>query len=266
MRAAVALVLAFAATAGADDKSPLKAIEGECALVSFEGKGLKGTKAETRKLSIARRDATVTENSITAEFAGTRATYTYKLDATKTPPHIDLTRTINDKTETNHGIYKVEDGVLTICATEADKPEMRPKEFKTGRDVYLMVIRKRHELEGAYTLVGMAAKGLTLTEADLNKVPAAERRLVIDDDEVILMFNGKDERGTFSFDKSKTPHRIDLGLTRDNKTEVSPGIYTFEKEVLTICASTSGESAKRPTEIKPGDNVTVFTLTKLPRK
>ena len=37
-------------------------------------------------------------------------------------------------------------------------------------------------------------------------------------------------------------------------------------DVLTICASTTNEPARRPTEIKPGDNVTVLTLTKLPRK
>lgn len=265
MRAAVALTLAFAfaAAARADDKPSLKSVEGDCALVSFEGKGLKGTRVETKKLPVARRDATVTENTITAEFAGKRETYTYETDAAKSPPHIKLTRTADGKTETNHGIYKVEDGVLTVCATEADRPEARPTEFKTGRDVYLMVIRKRHELEGTYTLVGMAARGLTLTEADLDKVPAAERRLVIDEDEVILMFNGKDERGTFAFDKSKTPHRVDLGLTRDGKAETSPGIYTFDKGVLTICAGTGGA---RPTAIKPADNATVFTLAKQPRK
>lgn len=291
MRAALVLtvVLAFAATAGADEPVTLKAVEGHGALVRFEAKQYKGSPAETRKRTSAQRDTDVTGDSITAEFAGVRRTCAYTLDATKS--HIDLTYTDNGGTHTNYGIYKVEAGVLTICASEAIKPELRPTEFKTADGVFrafvgvaiiqvpvrpiefktadgvfLMAIRKRHELEGAYTLVGMAAKGLTLTEADLSKVPAADRKLIIDDDEVILMFNGKDERGPFAFDKSKTPHRIDLGLTRDNKTEISPGIYTFEKGVLTICAGTSGESGRRPTEIKPGDNVTVFTLTKLPRK
>jgi uncharacterized protein (TIGR03067 family) len=268
MRAACILIFVtgVAGFAGDPPAAPLKAVEGECALVAFDGKGLKVNKADLKKLPLARRDATVTADAITAEFAGKRETRTYKVDNTKSPAHIDLTLAAGGKTETSYGIYKVEGGVLTICASEEDKADARPTEFKAGKGVYLMTVRKRGELEGTYAIVGLAAKGLTLGEADLKKVPEAERLLVIDDDELVLMFNGKDERGTFGVDASKTPPHINLGLTRDGKTETSPGIYKYEDGVLTIAAATGTDLAARPTEFKGGDKVTLFTLKKLPRK
>lgn len=266
MRAALALVFALGGTALADDKSPLKTVEGRGALVGFDGKGLKVNKADLKKLPIARRDVVVAGGTITAEFAGKRETRTYKVDDTKSPAHIDLTLTAGGKTETSYGIYKVENDVLTICASEQDKADARPTEFKTGKDVYLMTVRKRTELEGTYLLIGFASKGLTLDEAKLKTVPEVERQLVLDDDELVLMFNGKDEQGTFSVDKAKTPHHINLGLTRDGRTETSPGIYKFENGVLTVCAGTKTDPAARPKEFKADDTTTLFVLKQLPRK
>ena len=40
----------------------------------------------------------------------------------------------NGKSETIYGIYKIEGDTLTICFNESEKPEDRPKEFKTSKD------------------------------------------------------------------------------------------------------------------------------------
>ena len=270
MRAVYALVFVLGGAALADDKvdpAPIKAVEGECVLSGFDGKGAKFTKADLKKLPTARRDAVVTGDKITAEFGGKKETATFKADNTKTPHHIDLFFARDGKTETSYGIYKVEKGVLTICATEKDNPEARPTEFKAGRDLFIMTIRKRHELEGTYVLTGLATKLITLTANDFSKVPEAERQLVIDDEEIVLMFNGKEDVGTFKVDNTMTPHHITFSTTRDNRTETNHGIYKFEKGVLTICASTKGDPAARPKEFKSDDpTTTLFVLQQQPRK
>lgn len=297
MRAVYALVFALCGSALADDKADpvtIKAVEGDCVLVAFDGKGVKLTKADVKKFPYTRRDIVITGDKITAEFGGKKETVAYKVDNTKTPHHIDLTFTRDGKTETQYGIYKAEKGVLTLCVTEPkvkDEKEpketkeeptepVRPTEFKagrfkadgdskTGRDAYLMTVRKRHAhgLEGTYLLTGLAAKGLALTENELGKVPEAERQLVIDDEDIVMMFSGKDETGTFKLDPTKTPHQITLSITKDNKTETNYGIYKFENGVLTICASTKPDPAARPKEFKSDDpTVTVFVLKQQPRK
>lgn len=269
MRAVFALVLALGGAAVADEKvdpNSLKAVEGDCVLTTFDGKGIKLTKADIKKLPNARRDVVVTGDKITAEFGGKMETATFKVDNTKTPNQIDLVFTRDGKTETSYGIYRVEKGVLTICATEQDKPEARPTEFKAGRDLFITTIRKRHELEGTYVLIGFAAKGLNLTETDLKKVPEAERQLVIDGEDIVMMFNGKDETATFKLDKAKTPHHINTTVSKDGKSETNYGIYKFDKGILTICASTRTDAAARPADFKADNQTTIFELQLQPRK
>jgi uncharacterized protein (TIGR03067 family) len=269
MRAVYALVFALGGAAVADDKAnpePLKAVAGDGALTSFDGKGVKLNRADLKKLAPARRDVVITADTITAEFGGKKETRTFKVDNTKTPHHIDLTLTKDGKAETSYGIYKVEKGVLMICATEQDKAESRPTEFKTGRDVFLMTVRKRGELDGTYLLTGLETKTLKLTETDLKKVPEAERQLVIDDDEIVMTFNGKEDAATFRVDNSQTPHHITLTTSKDGKTETNYGIYKFEKGVLTICAGTKGDLSARPKEFKADDQSTVLVLQQQPRK
>src|SRR5438105_4376158 len=117
MRAVYALVFALGGVAAADEKAspnPLKAVEGDCVLTTFDGKGVKLTKDDLKKLPYARRDVVVTADQIVAEFGGKKEAKSFKVDNTKTPHHIDLFSTRDGKTETNYGIYKVEKGVLTI--------------------------------------------------------------------------------------------------------------------------------------------------------
>ncbi len=251
----------------------IKAVEGDCVLTGFDGIGFKLTRADLKKVPNARRDAVVAGDKITAPFGDTVETRTFKVDDTQTPHHIDLISTKDGKTVTDYGIYKVEKGVLTICATEPagakeapKEAKDRPTEFKAGRGVYLMTVRKRAEMEGTYLLTGFAAKGFTFGEDDLKKVPGAERQLVIDDDEIVLMFNGKEEVGTFRLDPTATPRHINLSMTREGKTETNYGIYQFEKGTLTICASTKTDIGSRPKEFKADDLTTVLTLRQQPRK
>src|SRR5438105_1197053 len=95
-------------------------------------------------------------------------------------------------------------------------------------------------VEGDCVLTPFDGKGVKLTEDDLKKVPEAERRLVIDDDQIVSMFNGKEDPATFKVDNAKTPRHIDLTTVKENKTETNYGIYTFENGVLTLCLSAQG--------------------------
>lgn len=69
----------------------------------------------------------------------------FALDPAKTPKAIDLTSLDGrEKGETSAGIYKIEDGRLTIALAPAEHPEARPEDFKAAAGDGIMVITLEH--------------------------------------------------------------------------------------------------------------------------
>ena len=147
--AALAFTLGLFALAGgaaADekaDKQALKDLEGTYVLVGLEGAGLKFTEEQLKKVPDADRKVVVKGDQITMSFGGKDDAAALKLDAGQSPAHVTLTATREGKTEVNYGIYKFENGVLTICATEKGEAKDRPKEFKADDKTVLVTLRKQ---------------------------------------------------------------------------------------------------------------------------
>ena len=75
------------------------------------------------------------------------ATYAAKIDPTKSPKEIDLVEKIGDRKVILRGIYRVENGRLTIClgvaAGDAEVVESeRPVEFKAHKNVQLLTLER----------------------------------------------------------------------------------------------------------------------------
>jgi uncharacterized protein (TIGR03067 family) len=141
-------VLAFAVAATADekdDKKALKELEGTYLIVGVEAKGMKLTEEDLKKFAKNDEDRQIVikGDQINAKSNGKDDPATIKLDASQKPPHIDITSLKNGKTEVNYGIYKVEKDTLTICAVEKGEAKDRPKEFKAGDGVLILVLKKQ---------------------------------------------------------------------------------------------------------------------------
>jgi uncharacterized protein (TIGR03067 family) len=127
-----------------DDKKALKDLAGEYLIIGIEAKGVKFGEEELAKFAKGDdRKVTIKDDKIIARLGGKEDPATIKLDASKTPGHIDLTSTKDGKTEVNYGIYKVEKDVLTICAAEKGEPKDRPKEFKAEGTVIILILKKQ---------------------------------------------------------------------------------------------------------------------------
>jgi uncharacterized protein (TIGR03067 family) len=138
-------LLALTGGATADekaDKQALKDLEGTYALVSLEAPGLKFTEEQLKKVPEADRRVVIKGEQITVSFGGKDDTATIKLDAAQKPAHITITATKDGKTEVNYGIYKFENGVLTLCSTEKGEAKDRPKEFKFDGKEIVWVLKK----------------------------------------------------------------------------------------------------------------------------
>jgi uncharacterized protein (TIGR03067 family) len=143
------LTAALALTAGCGGKptAPDKAkagLDGGWTLVSVEVAGVKKTEADLAKDPIADRKLKATGDKLIGSKGGKEEVMSYKLNADKSPAEIDLTETQDGKTKTMYGIYKLDGDLLTICLSDSDKPDDRPKEFKAGADgkAMIMVLKK----------------------------------------------------------------------------------------------------------------------------
>jgi uncharacterized protein (TIGR03067 family) len=127
--------------------------------------------------------------------------------------------------------------------------------------------KAQKELEGAYLIIGIEAKGFKLTEEDVKKGSKGDedRLIIIKGDQMIAKSKGKDDPATFKLDAGKK-HITITSVTKDGKKEVNYGIYKLEKDVLTIIATEMGEEKDRPTEFKVDDKTLMLTLRKYAAK
>ncbi len=121
----------------------LRAMEGEWKVVGLEEGGRKATADDVKGMKW-----TFTGAEVVPDNPGQESTdrYKVKLDPTKSPKQIDLhVLEGQPKGKTVEGIYRLEDGRLTICLRDEKVPEKgRPKEFtgEKGSDQGVITLEK----------------------------------------------------------------------------------------------------------------------------
>jgi len=121
-------------------------IEGTWVITGLEFGGEPMPDEFLTKEAEADRTITITPDKMIKKKNGKDDTNSYTVDRTSTPHHIDMTVTrMNGQDGKMYGIYKLEGDTLTICGTESDKAEDRPKEFKTakGEPVAIMKLTRK---------------------------------------------------------------------------------------------------------------------------
>jgi len=129
--------LLFASVVIAQDDA--KTLEGTYALVGGEVKGEKIPESVLKASSNINKGNTHNVKMVDESFIGT-----HKLDPNKTPKEIDSTDTEGPlKGKSYLGIYKLENGVWTVCFAAPGKD--RPKEFttKSGTGELMHVWKKK---------------------------------------------------------------------------------------------------------------------------
>ena len=130
----VAVLLVGGFCVGDDKKDEKKTdkdrLQGEWTLVSIELGG-KEVDGKGQKLVVQGDEWT----------APSGGKFKIKIDATKSPKQLDLVREQGGKESTWAGIYKIEGDTLTFCRSAGPAGE-RPTEFKGGRGVALLVLKR----------------------------------------------------------------------------------------------------------------------------
>lgn len=136
-RFAVAGVLMAVGVAGvvlADEKA-LKELEGTYTVLTMEKGGKAAPKEAIESLKIAFKG-----DELIITVGGEDKKAKVKVDATKTPAHIDITpKDGPEKDKTFPGIYKAEKGEVTLVFTEKGD---RPKELKSEGEAMLVKMKK----------------------------------------------------------------------------------------------------------------------------
>jgi uncharacterized protein (TIGR03067 family) len=149
MRALLGVVAGLWAAGGlaaGQEKKDAPKLDGTYLIVGLEAGGEKFPAELFDKAPEATRTIVIKGDKLIAKKDGKEEAITFKTDTSKTPAHINATETKPDgKTETSYGIYKLENGVLTICMVEGGKEADRPKEFKTTKEskTILMTLKKK---------------------------------------------------------------------------------------------------------------------------
>jgi len=113
-------------------KKELEILQGEWKVVSLD---LRGKKSEGKRM----KPLVVKGNEWTG-LAGAKLTIK-RIDPSKNPKELDLILEVKGTQGLYPAIYKLEGDTLTFCRPASGKGE-RPKEFKAGEDVVLVVFKR----------------------------------------------------------------------------------------------------------------------------
>lgn len=156
MRTTAFLLLALLASVGCKNTDPTQpakeaaGIEGTYLLTGIDMFGEKVPDDEIASGPEGERTATISKDTIRLPLLsmgdkGKERVMTYKLDPSKTPAEIQLTRAnLKGEMKTIYGIYKLEGDTLTLLVTSGEGETYRPKEFKTRpKSLDMMIVLKK---------------------------------------------------------------------------------------------------------------------------
>jgi uncharacterized protein (TIGR03067 family) len=126
------LLLAGGVSAGGNQKDDKDVLQGAWAIVSQEVSGIKATED-----AVKLRKPLVVKGDTWTRPSGEQLTF--KIDPAKNPKELDVIQSGTGATW--RGIYKIEGDTLTVCRSQGANLD-RPKEFKGGKGVALMVYKR----------------------------------------------------------------------------------------------------------------------------
>ena len=119
-------------------------LDGQYLLIGADRKGQKLTDADLKKLSAPERTVFIKGNRFaTFTKAGRPEVASVAVDAAQKPARFDIISSKDGKPAVEYGIYKLENGLLTICSTDTGEEKDRPKEFAPGAAVTVLTLRKQ---------------------------------------------------------------------------------------------------------------------------
>jgi len=115
-------------------------------------------------------------------------------------------------------------------------------------------------LEGTWLLVGIESEGVKFDDV-IAKGKEEDRTMKITGDKMTMTKDGKEDPGTYTVDKSKTPAHIDMTTKKGEKDQKIVGIYKIEGDTLTICGVESDKAEDRPKDFKSEKDSKVMIMT-----
>jgi uncharacterized protein (TIGR03067 family) len=187
------LLLAGGFCAGDDTKDGKKddkdQFQGEWVVVSAEVSGKESAGIKDKKLVLKGDEWTPPSRG--------RLKFKFKLDAAKDPKQLDLMADVGGKEQTWSGIYKLDGDTFTFCRSAGPGGE-RPKEFKGGAGVFLMVCKRDSQGDGkrleqekqvAQLQIVVIETALKAYKVKYAKYPESLKKLT-DGDEPIMLADG----------------------------------------------------------------------------
>ena len=255
-----------AGSPGATEATELKLFQGSWNFIKGSKDGLDLPEEFLKEVKM-----TFTGNLLALHVLGLDKKASIKIDASKTPKHIDLQFDAGD--EAGYGIYLFEGDSVKIHA--AEKKDDRPKDFKADAPLVIVLKKAAPETDAKKTdkklvrpqasLVALAVELQGKSDKDQlqgtwsvasavkggEQMPpdkAATIKLTFKGDEVITQSGPEAAKkpGSFKLDERAKPRQIDL--TIDGKT--GAGIYEIDGDTVRLCFADPDSKATRPTEFK----------------